>query len=221
MVRNILGWLGGQRFSIENIATDAPKQIEDGEVITRNLGAIGEMLLLAEGRNLILLVDEAERLATIQSGEQYWVWLSALREAFRRPPVGLLLFVIANSEDYIPRILLENEIYSRIGAANVFSSPTFALPDAESFLHQLLDGLVQRNPVPPTLQQVLDETQEAMESYPFTKAAFDEFIQHHSIGTQESKPQELLNNLERVAQRAISNQKQLIDHQVLQEVMNL
>jgi hypothetical protein len=67
---------------------------------------------------------------------------------------------------------------------------------------------------------VLDETQEPAESYPFTQAAFEEFIQHHSIGTQESKPQELLNNLERVAQRAITLEKPLIDHEVLQQVMN-
>lgn len=220
MVRSILGWLGGQEFNIENISTDAPRQIDDGEAIARNLGALGEMLLLSEGKNLIFLVDEAERLGTIQSGEQYWVWLSALRESFRRPPVGLLLFVIATGEDFIPRILVENEIYSRIGSGNVFSSPPFAMPDAESFLRQLLDGLVQRHPIPPTLQQVLTDTGEPAESYPFTQSAFEEFIQHHSIGTQESKPQELLNNLERAAQRAITLNKKLIDHEVLQQVMN-
>jgi Cdc6-like AAA superfamily ATPase len=219
-VRDVLGWLGGETCDITGVNSDASVELEDGEVIARNIGAIGQMLLLAEGKNLIFLVDEAERLFQIQSGEHYWLWLSALRESFRRPPVGLILFIIATSEDYIPGIVLEPEIYSRIGSANVFSSPTFSPPDAESFLRQLLDGLVQRNPVPPSMQKTLDETQQPAACYPFTESAFEEFIQHHSIGSQESKPQELLNNLERAAQRAIFLNKQLIDHEVLQQVMS-
>jgi Cdc6-like AAA superfamily ATPase len=218
-VRGILGWLGGEQYRIGNIVENAPEQLEDGGQIARNFGALGDMLLLAEGKNLIFLVDEAERLQTIQSGEQYWTWLSALRESFRRPSVGLILFVIAQNADYIPRILFEAEIYNRIGASNIFSSPPFAQEDAESFLTQLLATMIQRDPLPESLQQILDEAGEPLDSYPFTEDAFRDFIQHHSIGTQENKPQELLNHLERAAQRAITLNKKLIDIPVLQQVV--
>jgi len=218
-VRGILGWLGGEPYRIGNIVENAPEQIEDGGQIARNFGALGDMLLLAEGKNLIFLVDEAERLQTIQSGELYWAWLSALRESFRRTSVGVIMFIIAQNPDYIPRILMEHEIYNRIGASNIFSSPPFDPPDAESFLTQLLDAMVQRDPMPQSLQDLLDETGESAECYPFTEDAFKEFIQHHSIGTEENKPQELLNHLERAAQRAISLDRKLIDTDVLQQVI--
>lgn len=218
-VRGILGWLGGEEFRIGNIVENAPEELEDAGQIARNLGALGEILLLAEGKNLILLVDEAERLQTIQSGEQYWTWLSALRESFRRPSVGVILFVIASSADYIPRILNEHEIFNRIGASNIFSSPPFDPPDAESFLTQLLGAMIQRDPLPESLRQILSESGEPLDSYPFTQEAFQGFIQHHSIGTEENKPQELLNHLERAAQRAISLNKKLIDSEVLQQVV--
>ncbi len=218
-VRGILGWLGGEPYRIGNIVENAPEQIEDGGQIARNFGALGDMLLLAEGKNLIFLVDEAERLATIQSGELYYGWLSALRESFRRPSVGVVMFIIAESADYIPRILLEQEIYNRIGGSNIRSSPPFSPPDAESFLKQLLATMVQRDPMPQSLQDLLDETGEPAECYPFTEDAFNEFIQHHSIGTKENKPQELLNHLERAAQRAISLDRKLIDTDVLQQII--
>ncbi|MBX3451331.1 MAG: hypothetical protein KF777_17315 [Planctomycetaceae bacterium] len=219
-VRGILGWLGGEDYrNISNIVDNAPEQLEDGGQIARNFGALGDMLLLAEEKNLIFLVDEAERLQTIQSGEQYWTWLSALRESFRRTSVGLILFIIAANTDYIPRILMEHEIYNRIGASNIFSSPPFDPPDAESFLKQLLATMIQRDPVPKSLRQILDEAGEPLEFYPFTEDAFREFIQHHSVGTEENKPQELLNHLERAAQRAITLGKKLIDVQVLQQVV--
>jgi hypothetical protein len=220
-IRGILGWLGGESYNISDISQQAPKQIESGEQIARNIGALGSMLLLAENKNLIFLVDEAERLQTIQSGEPYWIWLSSLRELFRRPSVGMIMFVIAEGIDYIPTILAgENEIRNRIGENNIMSSPSFGPPDAESFLKQLLETMIKRSPIPSTLQKVLDETGESIEYYPFTRDAFEEFIQHHSIGTMESKPQEVLNNLERAAQRAISLDKMLIDRQVLEQVIH-
>ena len=218
-VRGILGWLGGEEYNISNVDENAPSQLEDGGQIARNFGALGDMLLLAEGKNLILLIDEAERLQTIQSGEQYWTWLSALRESFRRTSVGLILFVIAANTDYIPRVLMEHEIYNRIGASNIFSSPPFDPPDAQSFLTQLLATMIQRDPLPESLRIILEEAGEPLECYPFTKDAFQDFIQHHSIGTEENKPQELLNHLERAAQRAITLGKKLIDIQVLQKVV--
>jgi Cdc6-like AAA superfamily ATPase len=219
-VRGILGWLGGEDYrNISNIVDNAPEKLEDGGQIARNFGALGDMLLLAEGKNLIFLVDEAERLQTIQSGEQYWTWLSALRESFRRTSVGVILFIIAANTDYIPRILMEHEIYNRIGASNIFSSPPFDPPDAKSFLTQLLATMIQRDPPPESLRQILEEADEPLEFYPFTADAFQEFIQHHSIGTEENKPQELLNHLERAAQRAITLGKKLIDVQVLQQVV--
>jgi Cdc6-like AAA superfamily ATPase len=218
-VRGILGWLGGEDYKIGNIVENAPEQLEDGGQIARNFGALGDMLLLSEGKNLIFLLDEAERLQTIQSGEQYWTWLSALRESFRRQSVGLVLFIIAANTDYIPRILMEHEIYNRIGASNIFSSPPFDPPDAESFLKQLLAAMVQRDPVPEALQAILNESGEPLDCYPFTEDAFRDFIQHHSVGTEENKPQELLNHLERAAQRAITLDKKLIDVQVLQQVV--
>jgi Cdc6-like AAA superfamily ATPase len=220
-IRGVLGWLGGENYSrITNISENAPEQIEDGGQIARNLGALGKILLLSEGKNLIFLIDEAERLQTIQSGEQYWIWLSALRESFRRPMIGLILFVISDAEDYLPRILWEPEIISRISANNIFPSPPFAQPDAESFLEQLLKTMIMREPMPQPLEELLNEAGEDIEHYPFTKEAYEEFIQHHSVGADESKPQELLNNLERAAQRTITLGKKLIDIEALQEVIH-
>ncbi len=218
-VRGILGWLGGEPYNIGTIVQDAPEQLEDGGQIARNLGALANMLLLAEGKNLIFLVDEAERLQTIQSGEHYWTWLSALRECFRRPSVGLILFVIAENTDYIPRIMMEHEIFSRIGSNNILASPPFSQPDAESFLSQLLGAMIKRDPMPDELQAILAETGQPDFCYPFHEDAYHEFIEHHSVGTEESKPQELLNNLERAAQRAITLDKKMIDIKVLQTII--
>jgi Cdc6-like AAA superfamily ATPase len=216
-LKSALGWLGGE---VEpQIATqfEVPKQLTDEGQITRNIAALAEMLLVGEGKNLIFLIDEAERLQTITSGEQYYVWLSALRQLFRKPPLGLILFVIAKNRDDVPQVLWEEEISSVIGTNNIHECSNFAKQQAESFLKELLECLIDR-----TTQTVVDAVADAgekVETYPFTAEAFDDFVTHHTIGTSTSIPREIINSLERSARRAMTLNKKLIDSEVLRQVI--
>ena len=220
IIFEMLGWLGGDPWDgVTKLHSDAPKQIAAETQISRNVGALGEILLLAEEKNLIFLVDEAERLQAVQSGEHYWKWLAAMREVFRRPAVGLILFIIARNRDDIPLILQEEEIMSVIGTNNIHGCPPYAQQQAESFLRQLLAHVV-RDPRPESLQQLLRESGESIETYPFTKEAFDKFVDHHSIGLNVNIPREIINGLEAAAQRAIKQDKNLIDIPILQEVID-
>jgi hypothetical protein len=215
-----LNWLGGE---VENeVASNygGPKQITSESQLARNIGAIGEILQIGEGKSLIFLVDEAERFQTILSGERYAIWLSALRELFRKPPVGLMLFVIAQNRDDVPQILWEQEISSVIGTNNIHELPPFAKQHAESFLRELLAGIIQRNPCPDSLAQLLKDAGESIDTYPFTADAFEEFVVHHTIGTATAIPREIINTLERCARRAMTLDKKLIDQAVLQQVIH-
>lgn len=135
----MLEWLGGEPWDgITLLNSDAPKQITSETQIARNVGALGQIVLLAEEKNLVFLLDEAERLQTIAGGEHYWKWLAGLRELFRREAIGFLLFIIARNRDDIPLVLQEEEIMSVISTNNIYPCPPYAQPQAESFLRQLL-----------------------------------------------------------------------------------
>ncbi len=216
-VKSALGWLGGDNEPQVATQFDAPKQITDEAQIARNVGAIGEMLLAGEGKNLIFLIDEAERLQTILSGDQYYIWLSALRQIFRKPPLGLILFVIASNRDDVPQVLWEEEVSSVIGSNNIHECSNFAKQQAESFLKELLECVIDRQA--PATTEILQNTGEQVETYPFTADAFDEFVTHHTIGSATSIPREIINSLERSARRAMTLNKKLIDKDVLRQVI--
>jgi hypothetical protein len=218
-VRAILGWLGGEVSEQMASQYAVAKQITEEGQLARNVGALGEILLLAEGKNLIFLIDEAERFQSILSGEHYWAWLSAMREVFRRPSIGLILFIIARNRDDIPQILWEEEITSVIGNNNIRESPPFAQPHAESFLNELLEAVIQRNPCPDSLKAILEKQGESLKTYPFTQKAYDAFVAQHSIGTSTNNPRAMINSLERCARRAMTLDKKFIDKEVLQQVI--
>lgn len=218
-IRNTLGWLGGESSAEMKATYETAEQITDEGQLARNVGALGEILLIAEDKNLIFLVDEAERLQTITSGERYWIWLSAIRELFRRPPIGLILFIIGRNRDDIPQILWEEEISSVIGNPNIHESANFAQPSAASFLTEMLDTVVQRKPPHPAVEEILRVANESIDTYPFTRSAFDDFIAHHSIGTTTNIPRAIIGSLERCARRAMTLDKNLIDRDVLRQVI--
>jgi Cdc6-like AAA superfamily ATPase len=217
----MLQWLGGEPWEgvRDVLSPDAPKQITSETQIARNVGAIGEILLLTEQKNLIFLLDEAERLQTISGGEHYWKWLAGLRELFRRDAVGFLLFIIARNRDDIPVAFQEEEIMSVIGTNNIYPSPPYAQQQAESFLRQLLENVIMRDPVPVELQKILTDANEQIDTFPFTADAFERFVDYHSIGENVNIPREIINGLESAARRAISEQKRIVDGAVLQQVI--
>jgi hypothetical protein len=218
-IRANLAWLGGESVQSTGQQFDGPKQITDEAQLARNVGALGEVLLVGEGKNLIFLVDEAERLQTIISGDHYWIWLSSLRELFRKPAVGLVLFTIASGRDDVPQILWQEEISSVIGANNIYAAPTFAKTHAESFLRELLSTVIRRDPMPQGLKDLLAGAGESIDTYPFTTEAFEEFVGHYAMSTATSIPREIINGLERCARRAMTLDKKLIDMAVLNKVI--
>jgi hypothetical protein len=216
-VRTALGWLGGATEQQIASQFDVPKQITDEGQIARNIGAIGEMLLVGEGKNLIFLIDEAERLQTIVSGDQYFIWLSALRQMFRKSAVGIILFVIAANRDDVPQILWEEEISSVIGSNNIHECSNFAKQQADSFLKELLQSVIDTSSK--EVIETVASHNEGIETFPFTAEAFEDFVTHHTIGTSTSIPREIINSLERCARRAITLDKKLIDTDVLRAVI--
>jgi Cdc6-like AAA superfamily ATPase len=219
-ILKLLGWLGGEPWDgITLLAADAPKHITSERQLARNVGALGQVFLLTEGRNLIFLIDEAERLAPVTGGEHYYKWLDALREIFRREAVGLLLFIIARNRDNIPDVLQEEEIMSVIGANNIYPCRPYAQQQADSFLRQLLEHVILRDPVPSSLSEILSKAGEDISTFPFTQEAFGRFVEYHSIGENQNIPREIINSLEAAARRAISDNKRLIDGAVLQQVI--
>lgn len=80
-------------------------------------------------------------------------------------------------------------------------------------------SLVLRDPVPPELTSILSEKGEKIDTFPFTQDAFDRFVEYHSTGESVNIPREIINGLESSARRAISDNKRLIDGDVLQQVI--
>jgi hypothetical protein len=59
---------------------------------------------------------------------------------------------------------------------------------------------------------------ESLDTYPFTKEAFNQFIEDCAVSDLSNKPREVLIRVQKAAGRAMRMNKQLIDNATLEEI---
>jgi hypothetical protein len=186
----------------------------------------------------LFLIDEAERFGLVSNADTYWTWVAALRELTEITGAGMVFFVGAKSQDLIPDILLLDEVRTRIGVINYVE---FWNPDRQAlmdFVVELSATLIRKGSVPmehkqalvelksdlseivpKALQDIVTGAGEALDTYPFTKDALDEFVESCSQAELSNKPREVLMRLQRAATKAIRKNEHLIDSSTVEEII--
>lgn len=236
-VRSSMRWLGGEaKVSMVNIedadsrrgrGTLKPQLVESIEygAVMRGLAHIFREV---DGKVLLYLIDEAERFQNISHVDTYWQWLAALRELSEIVGTGYMFFIGAVTRNDIPGILLSDEIVRRIGVANYIEFHNPSREDLSGFLLELFSTFIRKGAVPEhhrsavpsealsaevpeELTSLTGGDQRRLETYPFTPDAFDAFVGQLATGSRANKPSEALIRLQKVAQRAIRDEKRIID----------
>jgi hypothetical protein len=236
-VRSSMRWLGGEtKVSMANIEDADSRRghgmlkshLDDGLEFGTVLRGLAHMFREVDGKVLLYLVDEAERFQNVSHVDTYFQWLAALREITEIVGTGMMFFIGAVTRNDLPAILVQDEIVRRIGVANYTEFQNPSRDNLSDFLIELFATLIQKGEVPVPHKAVLppeaqsitvpDELvsitqgdQHRLERYPFEPAAFDEFVSQLAGGTRANKPSEALIRLQKIAQRAIRDDKKLID----------
>ena len=191
------------------------------------------MLRTVHGKVPVYLVDEAERLQNISNVDTFAAWSAALRELTELTKVGMVFFVGALTRNELPQLLLLDEIRRRIGVVNYVEFQNPSRDAIRDFLVELFATSIQKGEVPSDLRsavveaalssEVPAELQEltaappdALSTYPFTPAAFEEFVEQVSTGDAASKPSEVLKRVQKVAQRAMRADARTIDAKLVE-----
>jgi len=241
LVRLCVRYLGGEdKVSLSSISDALPPRLN----VSKEFGGVmkGLVHLFREigingARVPLFLVDEAERFSTITNVDAYWTWVAALRELTEINGMGIVFFVGAKTQDVIPEMLVIDEVRTRIGVINYVE---FWNPDRTAlrdFVTDLTRTLVRKGPVPsehhealvdlgvdvsadrPAELQAIAPDDVALEAFPFTPDALDEFVESCAQADLANKPRELLIRLQRVATKAMRKSERPIRLETVQEIV--
>jgi len=217
-------WLTGQLLStkeLENLGvTHNLGQMGAGEMVVGML-AIGR-LAERNGQKMVFLIDEMEELQNVRTGDA----TESIHQYFRRlsdaanSTVGFIIGFKANTLSEGPRILVREDITSRIGMnAYIEVGHLPAVSDVRRFMEEMLAHLVDTDRAEARIQaQALEVT---LKTYPFSPSAFDQLADYASQDPYKALPRNIINAINECAIQAWDEEKPLVDDQIVNDVAPL
>lgn len=237
IVRLSMRWLGGEKVDMTMVGGNLPSL-----TLSKQYGIVMKGLVHLfreiEGEVLLYLIDEAERFAQVTNTDAYWSWMAALRELTEIMGVAFVFFIGVKSRDDLPMMFLQDEIMTRIGVSNYVEFYNQGREDLRDFLNELFQTIIQKGAVPEPLVPVLEkqtgkvpdtetngelgklvvEAGEPLDTYPFTREAFEQFIEECATNDLSNKPREVLIRVQKAAGRAMRKGSRFIDGAILEEI---
>ncbi|MFW9889705.1 MAG: hypothetical protein ACFFER_16065 [Candidatus Thorarchaeota archaeon] len=213
---NMWRWFIGDQLSaaILNSFNVAEGLTELGDYISV-LMTIGRLYSKVDGNQLLILVDEAEKLRQVTDQDALSNWTNALREIFDddNHSVGFAFALGAGSLDTgeVP-VFEERAVRSRL-SGRIISLELLGRDDMEEFVKDLVKEFTRASCVDKIVADNKDTTKD---TYPFTKNAWNEFVAYITEDPGLSKPRIAIKALNEYVAEAHLSGKQLIDADVIQ-----
>lgn len=240
IVRLSMRWLGGeQKLDMSKVKVGAALPTLQ---VSKQFGAVMKGLVHLfreiEGAVPLYLIDEAQRFILVTNSDTYWSWLAALRDLTEIAGVAYIFFIGSKNRDELPPMFLADELMTRIGVSNYVEFFNQGREELREFLTELFQTVIRKGSVPAAVKPVLidkfggeideavpeelinivAESGESLETYPFTQEALDQLIEKCASSDFSNRPRELLKLVQKATNRALRKGKRLVDASILEEV---
>lgn len=197
-----------------------PHTIEQSRSYYDVLAGLGHLFKAVEGKELILIADEAARLEEVDSDDAiraHWDAVNRMIFDDDNTHFGFIYTLGAAREADFPRVLSHEQTANRIGAGNIIHLGNLSDVEARGFLKKLFDSFIDGDAVDSLIKD--NEIDAAdKEHYPFEAAALDRFVDFWARDPESSKPRDISDRLTDAAFIAMKRGKRLIDDEVLDQV---
>lgn len=245
-VRYAIRWLSGDisltKGERDNLPQGMGPAVNVSSQYAEVMRGFAHMYREVHDQTLIFMIDEAERLNQITHDDTFWSWNACFRELMEIVGVGFIFLVGGKTRDDVPVLLTQPEVLTRIGSTNFKDIVNPGHDELKEWILELLQTFFRKGPVPAPLTQAVrdlagdeavddDQAAEeiadltgseegALQAYPFTPAALDQFVTQCVTEELANKPREVLKRMRKAAAKAILQDKRLIDEDIVDEIQS-
>jgi Cdc6-like AAA superfamily ATPase len=154
----------------------AHPQIDEDEAVSI-LNMVASLVKKFEGKQLMLLIDEAELLIRL-SGDALNMFTEAIRGLTdERSKVGLIFAVTGRGLDHLPSVLTDNSVKRRIGISNYIPFEEYSESDLREFILSAISyRRIEGFDVSQKLSSISTKEHLTEKTYPFTEEAVEHII---------------------------------------------
>lgn len=212
-------YLRGESVGRAGTALGLQDQISDSKDFYAVLAALGYLCREVNQEQLIFLVDEAARLEAVSQAlevERHWINVNVLIFDQANRYFGFVYTVSGQNQDSIPAALFERQIENRLLNRRIQLFPL--QPDSvREFVANLRDAFVDKGMVESD-PEILSTPGFEWGVYPFTRDAFDRFVDYFQRTQDNSKPRDISGKLDEACFRALKLGSRLVTEQALDQV---
>jgi len=217
-------WFCGYKLSASELESlNVTRNLGDlgaGEMVNAlvGLGKLGER----SGEKPIFLMDEAEQMKTVKTGdetESLHNYLRKLSEPWNST-IGFIISGYALTLNDMSELMVRADVRTRIGENNFVEIPPLpSIRDVQIFLRELLAELVEQNKAEEKIQN--ESLGVSLETYPFTAEAFEMLCEFASQDPTKALPRNLIKAVNECAISAWDERKPIIEPNIVNEIAPL
>jgi len=210
--------LRGNEMALAGVTKE---QLDSSHDFSSVLAAIGKIIRVETGNELIYLIDEAENLTKITNKTAEARWQECLRSFLDIQHISVVITVGAERFQDMPRLLILADVVRRLQKDNYLHMEAYKLNDVTKFLEGLLRAWID-----PSKRSRLEAAEGLAQTvpgykpelFPFNEGAFRKFCDYAVVDPRTAKPSEILNRLNTVAAEAYFRDQRVIDQNLLTEL---
>lgn len=213
-------WLTGAKLApkelLEIKVTRSLADVGVGDMVAA-LQAIGN-LARSVGACLIFFIDEMEELINIKQGDAAESWHQYTRKLADNPnsSIGFIIGFKAVTVDEAPKMIVREDILSRISRANMIELETLSAPaDVKTFVKEMLAHIVNQKDADKLIKN--EKLPCTVSTYPFSDTAFELLCDYACQDAIKSTPRNIIRTINECAIAAWDASKKFIDDEIVNE----
>lgn len=218
---NAWRWMTGAKLApkelIEIKVTRSLADVGVGDMVAA-LQAIGN-LARAIDLCLIFFIDEMEELRNIKQGDAAESWHQYTRKLAdnSNSSVGFIIAFYAVTVDDAPKMIIREDIFSRISRSNMIELETLSAPaNVKTFVEEMLGHLINQKEADKLIKT--EKLSSTMSTYPFSASAFELLCDYACQDAIKSTPRNIIRTINECAIAAWDAQKKIIDDDIVNEI---
>ncbi|MFC1575524.1 hypothetical protein ACFL5A_02615 [Gemmatimonadota bacterium] len=184
------------------------------------LKAVGHIYFRVHSHRIVFIADEAARLEMVDHDEAVQAhWVNAHKLIFDPDSTDFgFIYTISGRRNQLPPALWEPQVQNRIGENNVVELQSLEKHSVEEFLSSLFQEFIDMDRVKAAVAggEILEEDFDE-ERYPFTSAAWAEFLDFFDRNQEDAKPRDITDRLDDVAFMAAKAGDRVINESALRK----
>ena len=218
---NAWRWLTGQKLPAGDLQSlKVTRNLVDvgvGDMVA-SLQALGNLARSID-TCLIFFIDEMEELINIRQGDAAQSWHQYTRKLSdnSNSSVGFVIAFKAVTVDEAPKMIVQEDILSRISRQNLIELETLSAPaNVKTFVEEMLKHLIEQPKAEKLIQK--EKLPSTIKTYPFTATAFDLLCDYACQDAIKSTPRNIIRTINECAIAAWDSQKKVIDDDIVNEI---